>query len=54
MADEIEILYDLFHSCALQAYLEVAIHCGDHPDPTLTKHRAYKLYEERLAEKNAQ
>lgn len=54
MADGMDILDDLFHSCALQAYLEEAIQCGDHPNPQSTKYRAYRLYEGELANKNAQ
>lgn len=48
-----DILDDLFHGCALRAYLEVWAQTGLFPpDPEATRQRAYQLYEEALAEKN--
>jgi hypothetical protein len=48
-----DILDDLFHGCALAAYLEVAAETGQWPpDSELTRIRAYRLYEEALAGKN--
>jgi hypothetical protein len=49
-----DILEDRFHFCALLAYLEIAIEtCQSPPDSETTRRRAYQLYEEALAEKNA-
>lgn len=47
-----DILDDLFHGCAFAAYLEEARTCQSWPDPEAVKRRAYKLYEEALAERN--
>jgi hypothetical protein len=47
-----DILDDLFHGCALTAFLEVAHAEQGWPDPETTRRRAYQLYEEALAEKN--
>jgi hypothetical protein len=46
-----EILDDLFHGCALAAYVELAVECGGIPDEEVTRQRAYRYYEEALAEK---
>ena len=46
-------LGDLFHACALVAYLEEAQACQGWPESELTKRRAYALYEAELAEKSA-
>jgi len=48
------ILDDLFHGCALRAFLEQASREQGSPDPEATRRRAYRLYEEALAEKNAE
>jgi hypothetical protein len=48
-----DLLTDLFHACALQAYLEQATIEHGWPDPEATRRRAYRLYEEAIAEKNA-
>lgn len=48
------ILDDLFHACALIAFLEQAQVEQGWPDPEATRRRAYQLYEKALAEKNAQ
>jgi hypothetical protein len=47
-----DILDDLFHFCAWQAYLEVAGETGSWPDSEAARRRAYRLYEESLAAKN--
>ena len=52
MTDD-DILGDLFHGCALSAFLEQAHAQQGWPDSEATRHRAYKLYEEALAERNA-
>jgi hypothetical protein len=46
------ILDDLFHGCALAAFLEQAEAQQGWPDPEATRRRAYQLYEEALAENN--
>ncbi len=51
MVDD-EILDDLFLGCALQAYLEQAAIEQGWPDSEATRRRAYRLYEDALAEKN--
>jgi hypothetical protein len=49
-----DILDDLFHFCALRAYLEIATETRQFPpDSEATRRLAYQLYEEALAEKNA-
>jgi hypothetical protein len=49
-----DILDSLFHGCALAAYLEVAAEQQSWPpDSEATRKRAYRYYEEALAEKNA-
>jgi hypothetical protein len=55
MADDGDsILDDLFHGCALRAYLEVMAETGQWPpDSEATKRRAYRHYEDALAAKNA-
>jgi hypothetical protein len=51
MADD-DILDDLFHGCAFRAYLEQAALEQGPPDSEATRRRAYRIYEEALAEKN--
>jgi hypothetical protein len=52
--DDDSILDDLFHGCALRAYLEVMAETGQWPpDSAATKRRAYRYYEDALAAKNA-
>lgn len=46
------ILDDLFHACALRAFLEQAALCQAWPDEEATRKRAFAFYEEALAEKN--
>lgn len=47
-----EILDDLFHACAFTAFLEQARAQQGWPDSNATRQRAYRLYEQALAEKN--
>ena len=51
--NEEDILDSVFHSCALTAFLQVAIERGAMPDAETTRRVAYRLYEEALREKNA-
>lgn len=51
-ADLDDLLDDLFHGCALAAFVEQAIEQGGPPDVEATRLRAYRLYEEALAAKN--
>jgi len=44
---------NLFHCCALVAFVEVARDCGGWPDSKAVKLRAYLLYEEKLATESA-
>jgi len=44
---------DLFHHCALVAFLEQAIAEQGWPDPEMTRQRAYRMYEAALAKKNS-
>jgi len=46
------ILDDLFHGCAFAASIEQAAIEGGTPDIEATRRRAYRYYEEALAEKN--
>ena len=48
-----DILDDLFHGCALAAYVELAVECGKPPDSDATRRRAYALYEQALASRKA-
>ncbi len=52
-ANDDEIFDDLFHGCALAAYLDQAHEQQGWPDPEATRRRAYRYYENALAEKNA-
>jgi hypothetical protein len=48
-----DILDSLFHGCALKAYMEVWAETRQFPpDSEATRQRAFRLYEEALAEKN--
>ena len=42
---------DLFHACALQAFITEAIGRGGTPDIEATRKRAYREYEDALAAK---
>jgi hypothetical protein len=53
-AESDEILDDLWHGCAFAAFVEQAIAQGGTPDREATRLRAYRYYEEALAEKNRQ
>lgn len=44
---------NLFHSCALVAFVEQAKAEQGWPDATATRRRAYQYYEDALAAKNA-
>jgi hypothetical protein len=48
-----DILDGLFHGCALAAYLDEARETQGWPDSEATRRRAYRYYEDALAEKNA-
>lgn len=48
-----EIFDSLFHGAAFAAYVELAIATGGPPCSEATRRRAFQLYEEALAEKNA-
>jgi hypothetical protein len=43
---------NLFLGCAFAAYVELSVEQQGEPDPEATRRRAYRYYEERLAEKN--
>ncbi len=53
MSTKDDILDDLFHGCALQAFIAQAIEQGGPPDEEATRKRAFLYYEEALVEKNA-
>lgn len=48
-----DILDDLFHNCALAAFVEQAVACQSWPDMQATRDLAYRLFEQALAEKHA-
>ena len=48
-----EILDSLFHGAALAAFVEEAYLAKDFPCPIKTRQRAYRYFEDVLAEKNA-
>ncbi len=52
MTDD-DILDDFFLGCALTAFIDQAIEQRGPPDMEATRRRAYRLYEEALAEKSA-
>jgi hypothetical protein len=52
MRNRDNILDDLFHACALRAFVEVSRQCQGWPDSEATRRLAYSLYEEALAAKN--
>jgi hypothetical protein len=51
-AEDDDILDSLFHGCAFAAWLDEAAARRGPPDREATKRRAYRYYEEALAEKN--
>lgn len=52
MTQSDDILDDLFHGCAFNAFVEQAHLQQGPPCPELTRRRAYQLYEEALAERS--
>jgi len=52
-AETHDILDSLFHGCALAAYVDEANEGQGWPEPEATRRRAYRYYEQALAEKNA-
>ncbi len=52
-AEDDDIWESLWHGCAWAAFLDEAAERRGPPDPEATKRRAYRYYEEALAEKNA-
>src|SRR5262245_32260437 len=51
-SDADDVLDDLFHGCALRAYLEIWAETGQFPpDCEATRQRAYRHYEAELARK---
>lgn len=47
------VLDDLFHGCALAAFLERAVAGQGWPDPEATRRLACRYYEQALAERDA-
>ena len=47
-----DIMDGLFHGCALAAYVDQAALQQGRPDSEATRQRAYRYYEDALAEKN--
>jgi hypothetical protein len=52
MTADDEFWDDLFHGCAWAAFLDEAAAEGGWPDQEATRRRAYRYYEDALAEKN--
>jgi hypothetical protein len=48
-----EILDDLFHGCALRAFLEQAVTEQSLPDCEATRRRAFELYEQALRSRHS-
>ena len=46
------ILDDLFHACALEAFVQESRSVGGWPHSEAVKQRAYRLYEEEMAKKS--
>jgi hypothetical protein len=53
MTESDEFWDDLFHGCALAAFVDQAIRQGSLPDQEATRQLAFRYYEDALAEKNA-
>ncbi|MGL4554479.1 MAG: hypothetical protein ACRC33_25225, partial [Gemmataceae bacterium] len=51
--DESDVLDDMFHACALEAFVTVARACGGPPPGEPVRRLAHALYEARLKEENA-
>lgn len=49
MTDD-DIFDDLFHGCAIAAFIDQAIEERGPPDMEATRRRAYQLYEEAMAD----
>jgi hypothetical protein len=47
-----DILDDLFHGCALAAFIDQAVAEQGSPNPEATRRRAFRYYEEALAQRN--
>jgi hypothetical protein len=55
MAEHDDLWNDLFHGCAIVAYIEQAAEEGRWPpDSEATRRRAYRYYEEELAASKAE
>lgn len=52
MSNSDSILDDLFHGCAIAAFVEQASAERGWPEPEATRQLAFRRYEEALAEKN--
>jgi hypothetical protein len=52
MSPEDDVLDDLFHGCALAAFLDQAAEQKGPPDVEATRRRAYAYFEEVLARKS--
>jgi hypothetical protein len=52
MTSDDAIWDDLFHGCACAAFIDQAVACQGSPDPEATHRRAFRYYEEALAQKN--
>jgi len=52
MNDNDNILDDLFHACALAAYLDEARITQEWPECEATRRRAFRYYEQALRDKN--
>ena len=50
--DDEDVLDSVFHGCALAAYLDQAVAEQGWPSSEATRVRAYRYYEDALAEKN--
>jgi len=48
-----DVLDDLFHGCALAAFVEQAQQVGDWPDLERVRRQAFDLYERALSERNS-
>jgi hypothetical protein len=46
------VLDDLFHGCALAAFVEQACRAGGWPESETVRQRAYDLYEQSLSERS--
>jgi hypothetical protein len=52
MTGDDEIWDDLFHGCAFAAFLDQAAVEQGWPDPDATRRRAYRYYEQALADRH--